>query len=126
MSSATLVAPKRRTLSSFLNYEIGVIPLPYFIVIAIIVFLSAHLGYLPKTMIGGLAVIMTIGMSQEGGDLVCLFLEGQQFGLAFDVNDSTWEGVTYKGASASFIRTHCVLLCGGNRRAECDHVCRAE
>ena len=43
-------------------YEIGVIPLPIFLGIALIVFLSAHLGFLPKNMIGGLAVIMTMGV----------------------------------------------------------------
>lgn len=70
-----------------MEYEIGVIPLPYFLGIALIVFLSAHLGYLPKTMIGGLAVIMTMGMllgqvgqrlpllrDIGGGAILCLLL----------------------------------------------------
>lgn len=52
----------RQRLRSVLTYEIGVIPLPVFLGIAAIVYLSAHLGYLPKNMIGGLAVIMTMGV----------------------------------------------------------------
>lgn len=77
----------RRLLRSFATYEIGVIPLPYFITIAVIVFCSAHFGYLPKTMIGGLAVIMTMGvffgqLGQRlplfrdigGGAILCLLL----------------------------------------------------
>lgn len=74
-------------LSAVCRYEIGVIPLPIFLGIAVIVFLSAHLGYLPKNMIGGLAVIMTMGvffgqLGQRlpilkeigGGAILCLML----------------------------------------------------
>ncbi|WJD69242.1 2-hydroxycarboxylate transporter family protein [Pseudomonas asiatica] len=87
MTLATHALPARRRLSAFMEYEIGVIPLPYFLGIALIVFLSAHLGYLPKTMIGGLAVIMTMGMvlgqvgqrlpvlrDIGGGAILCLLL----------------------------------------------------
>ncbi len=87
MTLATHAIPTRRRLSALLEYEIGVIPLPYFLGIALIVFLSAHLGYLPKTMIGGLAVIMTLGMllgqvgqrlpllrDIGGGAILCLLL----------------------------------------------------
>lgn len=68
------------------SYEIGVIPLPIFLGIAVIVFLSAHLGFLPKNMIGGLAVIMTMGVFGQigsrlpllkeigGGAILCLML----------------------------------------------------
>ncbi|WP_110970147.1 2-hydroxycarboxylate transporter family protein [Pseudomonas huaxiensis] len=84
------VAPADTATSSLrrlLRYEIGVIPLPYFIGIALTVFLSAHFGLLPKTMIGGLAVIMTLGMffgqvgqrlpilkEIGGGAILCLML----------------------------------------------------
>ncbi|WP_174518813.1 2-hydroxycarboxylate transporter family protein, partial [Pseudomonas syringae group genomosp. 3] len=74
-------------LKSLCAYEIGVIPLPIFIGIACIVFLSAHLGFLPKNMIGGLAIIMTMGvflgqLGQRmpilkeigGGAILCLML----------------------------------------------------
>lgn len=87
MTPATQALPARRRLSALMEYEIGVIPLPYFVGIALIVFLSAHLGYLPKSMIGGLAVIMTLGMllgqiGQKlpvlrdigGGAILCLLL----------------------------------------------------
>lgn len=76
-----------RTLHALRSYEIGVIPLPYFLGIALIVFLSAHFGYLPKNMIGGLAVIMTMGVffgqigqrlpllkEIGGGAILCLML----------------------------------------------------
>lgn len=79
--------PVQRRLNALLTYPIGVIPLPYFIGIALIVFCSAHFGYLPKTMIGGLAVIMTMGvffgqLGQRlpvlkeigGGAILCLLL----------------------------------------------------
>ena len=74
-------------LRSLCTYEIGVIPLPVFLGIAIIVYLSAHLGFLPKNMIGGLAIIMTMGMffgqmgsrlpvlkEIGGGAILCLML----------------------------------------------------
>lgn len=77
------ISPLRR----LLRYEIGVIPLPYFVGIALTVFLSAHFGLLPKTMIGGLAVIMTMGVffgqigqrlpilkEIGGGAILCLML----------------------------------------------------
>ncbi|WP_313515922.1 2-hydroxycarboxylate transporter family protein [Pseudomonas sp.] len=77
----------RQKLRALCAYEIGVIPLPVFAVIALIVFLSAHLGYLPKNMIGGLAVIMTMGVffgqvgqrtpilkEIGGGAILCLML----------------------------------------------------
>ena len=88
--SDSALAPASTTdsaLRRLLRYEIGVIPLPYFIGIALIVFLSAHFGLLPKTMIGGLAVIMTMGMffgqigqrlpilkEIGGGAILCLML----------------------------------------------------
>ena len=87
MTLATQAMPTRRRFTALMEYEIGVIPLPYFLGIALIVFLSAHLGYLPKTMIGGLAVIMTMGMllgqvgqrlpllrDIGGGAILCLLL----------------------------------------------------
>ncbi|CAI8831287.1 Citrate/malate transporter [compost metagenome] len=74
-------------LRSLCAYEIGVIPLPIFLGIAVIVYLSAHLGFLPKNMIGGLAVIMTMGVffgqmgsrlpilkEIGGGAILCLML----------------------------------------------------
>ncbi|OCR25902.1 malate permease [Pseudomonas syringae] len=77
----------RNRLNSLCAYEIGVIPLPIFLGIAFIVFLSAHLGLLPKNMIGGLAVIMTMGVffgqvgqrlpilkEIGGGAILCLML----------------------------------------------------
>lgn len=77
----------RQRLSSLCAYEIGVIPLPIFLAIAIIVYLSAHLGFLPKNMIGGLAIIMTMGVffgqlgsrlpilkEIGGGAILCLML----------------------------------------------------
>ncbi|UQY33669.1 2-hydroxycarboxylate transporter family protein [Pseudomonas fulva] len=86
-SDAAASSPKRRLLHTLLTYEIGVIPLPYFLAIALTVFLSAHFGLLPKNMIGGLAVIMTMGvffgqLGQRlpilkeigGGAILCLLL----------------------------------------------------
>jgi malate:Na+ symporter len=88
--SDSVAAPADATASPLrrlLRYEIGVIPLPYFLAIALIVFLSAHFGLLPKSMIGGLAVIMTLGMffgqvgqrlpilkEIGGGAILCLML----------------------------------------------------
>ena len=56
------VAGFRQRMQAMWSYEIGVIPLPIFAGIALIVYLSAHLGFLPENMIGGLAVIMTMGI----------------------------------------------------------------
>jgi malate:Na+ symporter len=45
------------------NFEIGSVPLLLFIVIAAIVAVSGTTGLLPKNMIGGLAIIMTLGFA---------------------------------------------------------------
>ena len=45
------------------NIEVGAVPLVLFIGIAAIVAISATAGLLPKNMIGGLAVIMTLGFA---------------------------------------------------------------
>lgn len=87
MTTVTLASPPKSRLSALLKYEIGVIPFPYFLGISLIVFMSAHFGLLPKTMIGGLAVIMTLGMllgqigqrlpilrDIGGGAILCLLL----------------------------------------------------
>jgi len=79
--------PLQQKLRNLCDYRIGVMPLPLYLAIALIVFLSAHFGYLPKNMIGGLAVIMTMGvffgqLGQRlpilrdigGGAILCLML----------------------------------------------------
>lgn len=90
-------APASRSrFASLMAYEIGVIPLPVFLGIALTVFLSAHLGLLPKNMIGGLAVIMTMGvffgqLGQRmpvlkeigGGAILCLMLPSVLVFLGF-------------------------------------------
>ena len=45
------------------NTEVGTVPLMLFVGIAAIVATSAWAGLLPKNMIGGLAVIMTLGFA---------------------------------------------------------------
>ena len=45
------------------NAEVGAVPLMLFVGIAAIVATSAWAGLLPKNMIGGLAVIMTLGFA---------------------------------------------------------------
>lgn len=87
MTSLALASSKKSRFSALMEYEIGVIPFPYFLGISLIVFCSAHFGLLPKTMIGGLAVIMTLGMflgqlgqrlpilkDIGGGAILCLLL----------------------------------------------------
>ncbi len=49
-------------LSKILQYKIGEIPIPLFIVISIIIFLSCHYKLLPIDMIGGFAVVMVMGL----------------------------------------------------------------
>lgn len=87
MTSLALASSKKSRFNAIMEYEIGVIPFPYFLGISLIVFCSAHFGLLPKTMIGGLAVIMTLGMflgqvgqrlpilrDIGGGAILCLLL----------------------------------------------------
>lgn len=45
-----------------LHLKVGVIPLPIYVVFAVIIFSAAALGRLPNDMIGGLAVIMIMGI----------------------------------------------------------------
>ncbi|HHD2845282.1 TPA: 2-hydroxycarboxylate transporter family protein, partial [Klebsiella quasipneumoniae subsp. similipneumoniae] len=55
--------PNGQATRLFANIEVGAVPLTLFIGIAAIVALSAGAGLLPKNMIGGLAVIMTLGFA---------------------------------------------------------------
>ncbi|EIY5092639.1 2-hydroxycarboxylate transporter family protein [Klebsiella sp. C239] len=55
--------PNGQATRLFANIEVGAVPLTLFIGIATIVALSAGAGLLPKNMIGGLAVIMTLGFA---------------------------------------------------------------
>ena len=55
--------PNGQATRLFTNIEVGAVPLTLFIGIAAIVALSAGAGLLPKNMIGGLAVIMTLGFA---------------------------------------------------------------
>lgn len=45
-----------------IHLKIGVIPLPIYVVLAVIIFAAAALGHLPNDMIGGLAIIMVMGI----------------------------------------------------------------
>lgn len=45
-----------------MQLKVGVVPLPLYLVLAVIVFAAAAVGELPNDMIGGLAVIMILGI----------------------------------------------------------------
>lgn len=48
-------------IANLLKIKIGAVPMILFVAISVIVFAAAYAGYLPKNMIGGFAVIMTMG-----------------------------------------------------------------
>lgn len=45
-----------------LHLKVGVIPLPLYVVFALIIFAASVLGELPNDMIGGFAVIIVLGV----------------------------------------------------------------
>lgn len=55
--------PARPALRILGNAEVGSVPLVLFVGIAIVVAIAAYANVLPKNMIGGLAVIMTLGFA---------------------------------------------------------------
>lgn len=55
--------PARPALRTLGNAEVGSVPLVLFVGIAIVVAVAAYANVLPKNMIGGLAVIMTLGFA---------------------------------------------------------------
>ena len=55
--------PARPALRILGNAEVGSVPLVLFVGIAIVVAIAAYVNVLPKNMIGGLAVIMTLGFA---------------------------------------------------------------
>ncbi|SFT77907.1 malate:Na+ symporter [Kosakonia arachidis] len=63
LSSSVNASPAGAQLSRLHGLEVGAVPLLLFIGIASIVAISAIAGLLPKNMIGGLAVIMTLGFA---------------------------------------------------------------
>lgn len=48
-------------ISKVINYKVGAIPLPIFIVLAVIIYLASATKKLPEDMIGGFAIIMILG-----------------------------------------------------------------
>jgi len=54
--------PKQGLWQKFMQLKVGVIPLPLYIVFALVIFAAAALGELPNDMIGGFAVIIVLGV----------------------------------------------------------------
>lgn len=62
-TDARLAAPESAPRAKFgLGYTIGVVPLPLFIVLALIVYLASVTGTLPKDMVGGFATVLVMGI----------------------------------------------------------------
>nr|WP_192458563.1 2-hydroxycarboxylate transporter family protein [Musicola keenii] len=61
MMSENMLAASAPTGFSLNKIQIGSVPFILFLAIGVIVFIAAYAGYLPKNMIGGFAVIMTMG-----------------------------------------------------------------
>jgi len=62
-ANARIAAPTVAPGSRFgLDYKIGVVPLPVFIILALIVYLASITGTLPKDMVGGFATVLVLGM----------------------------------------------------------------
>jgi len=49
-------------LSAILNYKVGILPLPLYLILAGIVFAASYFEKLPSDMIGGFAIIMVMGI----------------------------------------------------------------
>jgi len=49
-------------LSAIINYKVGIIPLPLYVVLAALVFAASYYEKLPTDMIGGFAIIMVMGI----------------------------------------------------------------
>ncbi|ACS87661.1 2-hydroxycarboxylate transporter family protein [Musicola paradisiaca] len=61
MMSENMLAASAPTGFSLNKIQIGSVPFILFLAIGVVVFIAAYAGYLPKNMIGGFAVIMTMG-----------------------------------------------------------------
>lgn len=59
---STVNSGQLRMLQKIMRYKIGVIPLPLYLILAVIIFTAAAIGELPNDMIGGLAVIIIMGV----------------------------------------------------------------
>lgn len=62
METLTHPEPKDNIFSKFLKTQIGVIPLPLYVVLAAIIYSASVYNQLPADMIGGFAVIMIMGI----------------------------------------------------------------
>ena len=66
MSEQTITAErdaagKSGVFSTLMNYKIGVLPVPVYVVLAAVVLTSAYVGKLPNDIIGGLAIMLVMG-----------------------------------------------------------------
>ncbi|OSN01381.1 MULTISPECIES: 2-hydroxycarboxylate transporter family protein [Lonsdalea] len=112
----TLVnTPPPGFISSLNKTTIGAVPLVLFIVISAIVFVAAYTGVLPKNMIGGFAVIMSMGfllahigrnipvLKEIGGPaILCLIVPSILVYYQF-FNDTTMDTVTLLMKEANFL-----------------------
>ncbi|AXW86360.1 malate permease [Lonsdalea britannica] len=112
----TLVnTPPPGFMSSLNKTTIGSVPLVLFIVISAIVFVAAYTGVLPRNMIGGFAVIMSMGfllahigrnipvLKEIGGPaILCLIVPSVLVYYQF-FNDSTLDTVTLLMKEANFL-----------------------
>ncbi|WP_304163451.1 2-hydroxycarboxylate transporter family protein [Lonsdalea britannica] len=112
----TLVnTPPPGFMSSLNKTTIGSVPLVLFIVISAIVFVAAYTGVLPRNMIGGFAVIMSMGfllahigrnipvLKEIGGPaILCLIVPSVLVYYQF-FNDTTLDTVTLLMKEANFL-----------------------
>ncbi|MFP1727571.1 2-hydroxycarboxylate transporter family protein [Lonsdalea quercina] len=112
----TLVnTPPPGFMSSLNKTTIGSVPLVLFIVISAIVFVAAYTGVLPRNMIGGFAVIMSMGfllahigrnipvLKEIGGPaILCLIVPSVLVYYEF-FNDTTLDTVTLLMKEANFL-----------------------
>ncbi|MCV9878955.1 2-hydroxycarboxylate transporter family protein [Brenneria izbisi] len=108
-------------MDTILKKKIGSVPILLFIAIAVIVSVSAYAGFLPKNMIGGFAVIMTMGFllahigqnipvfKDIGGPaILCLMVPSVM--VYFDLfNDNTMKTVHLLMKEANFL--YFVIAC---------------
>lgn len=108
-------------IGGFFKKKIGSVPIALFIAIAVIVAIAAYEGYLPKNMIGGFAVIMTMGFllahigsnipvfKDIGGPaILCLMVPSLM--VYFDLfNDNTMKTVHLLMKEANFL--YFVIAC---------------
>jgi len=117
---------KTNTFSKIINYRIGVLPVPLFIVISLILYLSCIYNVLKPDMIGGFALIIIMGLflgqigssipilKNIGGPAICTIFIPSAMVYYNLMNDTSIKAITALMKTSNFLYLYISVLVVGS------------